>query len=133
MIEKATGLRGGSMLDVGCGSGEVLQSAFERGWRVQGVEPERSAAEMARERGVEVVNATLEESELAQRSYDVVSAFHVLEHMAKAREFLRSMIRLVRPGGFVVVEVPNWDSVQRRRLRQDWPLLCPREHVVHFT
>jgi SAM-dependent methyltransferase len=133
MIEKATGLPGGSLLDVGSGTGEVLQAAQERGWFPQGVEPERTAAEMARERGLDVVTELLEEAGLPESHYDVVSAFHVLEHMPDSRGFLQTMSRWVRPGGFVVVEVPNFNSVQRRRLREDWPGLRPREHIVHFT
>jgi len=133
MIEKATGLAGGSLLDVGSGTGEVLQSATERGWVAQGVEPERTAAAMAQERGLDVVVSVLEESGLPERHYDVVSAFHVLEHMPDSRAFLRDMARWARPGGFVVIEVPNFNSVQRRRLREDWPGLRPREHLVHFT
>lgn len=133
MIERATGLRRGSLLDVGSGTGEVMLAAAARGWRTQGVEPERSAAEMARGRGLEVKVSLLEESGLPERSFDVVSAFHVLEHMPDSRAFLRTMCRWARPGGFVVIEVPNWRSVQRRRLREDWPGLRTHEHLVHFT
>jgi SAM-dependent methyltransferase len=133
MIEQATGVRHGTLLDVGSGTGEVLAAARERGWRVQGVEPERTAAQMARERGLDVVVATLEESALPERGYDVVSAFHVLEHLPDSRSFLRKLARWASPGGAVVVEVPNWHSVQRRRLGEDWFNLRPGEHLVHFT
>jgi SAM-dependent methyltransferase len=75
----------------------------------------------------------LEESGLPERSFDVVSAFHVLEHVPDSRAFLRTMARWTRPGGFIAVEVPNWRSVQRRRLREEWPGLRPREHLVHYT
>jgi SAM-dependent methyltransferase len=132
-IEQASGIRGGSLLDVGSGTGEVLLAARDRGWRSQGVEPERTAAEMARERGLDVVVAKLEESGLPPHSFDVVTAFHVLEHIPDSRSFLRTLARWARPGGFVAVEVPNWRSVQRRRLRERWPGLRPREHLVHFT
>lgn len=133
MIERATGLKAGSLLDVGCGTGEVLLAARARGWRAQGLEPERTAAGMARSRGLDVTIATLEESGLPEGSLDVVSAFHVLEHLPDSRAFLQTLRRWVRTGGFVVVEVPNWRSVQRRRLRGEWPGLRPREHLVHFT
>jgi SAM-dependent methyltransferase len=133
LVEKTTGLRGGTLLDVGSGTGEVLLAARERGWRGQGVEPERTAAAMARERGLEVTVARLEESGLPERSFDVVSAFHVLEHMPDSREFLRGLARRARPGGYVVVEVPNWESMQRRRRRERWEGLRPREHLVHFA
>jgi SAM-dependent methyltransferase len=133
LIERATGLRRVSLLDVGSGTGEVLAAARDRGWRVHGVEPERTAAEMARSRGLEVTVSLLEESGLPERSYDVVSAFHVLEHLPDSRTFLHALRRWVRPGGFVVIEVPNWNSSQRRRLGTDWPFLRPLEHLVYFT
>src|SRR5205807_4291225 len=127
LIERASGLRFGALLDVGSGTGEVLLAAGERGWRAQGVEPERTAAEMARRRGLTVAVAGLVQSGLPQRTYDVVSAFHVLEHIPDSRAFLRTMARWVRPGGFVAVEVPNFASVQRRRLGDRWSGLRPRE------
>jgi len=133
MIEQATQIRRGSLLDVGSGTGEVLLAARGRGWRTQGVEPERTAAAMAAGRGLDVVVAQLEDSQLPERSFDVVSAFHVLEHIPDSRAFLSTMARWARPGGFVAVEVPNWRSVQRRRLREGWSNLRPREHLVHFT
>lgn len=133
MIERATGLRAEALLDVGSGTGEVLMAARERGWRGTGVEPERTGAEVATERGLDVKVALLEESGLPERSFDVVSAFHVLEHMPDSRAFLSTLARWARPGGFVVVEVPNWASVQRRRFGPAWGHLRPHEHVVHFT
>jgi len=133
MIEHATGLHTGRLLDVGCGTGEVLLAARGRGWSTQGVEPERTGAEMARGRGLEVVTAMLEESGLPEGDFDVVSAFHVLEHVPDSRAFLRTLARWARPGGFVVIEVPNFNGVQRRRLHQNWLHLRPREHLVHFT
>jgi SAM-dependent methyltransferase len=133
IIERATGSRGGALLDLGSGTGEVLLAARDRGWRVQGVEPERTAAAMARERGLDVVVSTLERSGLPKRSFDVVCAFHVLEHQPDSRAFLQSMARWARPGGHVVIEVPNWQSVQRRRLGERWTGLRPHEHLVHFT
>jgi SAM-dependent methyltransferase len=132
-LERATGLRRGSLLDLGSGTGEVLLAARDRGWRAQGVEPEHTAAQMARDRGLDVIVARLQEAGLPERSFDVICAFHVLEHQPDSRKFLETMARWVRPGGFVAIEVPNWQSMQRRRLGERWSGLRPHEHLVHFT
>lgn len=132
MIESATGLKSASLLDVGCGTGEVLAGARDRGWTVVGVEPEASGAGIASERGLEVHNSLLEDSGLPRSSYDVVSLFHVLEHVPDSLALLRSVKRWVRPGGFLAVEVPNFASVQRRRRGCHWRHLRPLEHLVHF-
>ena len=133
IVERATATRRGDWLDVGAGTGELLAAARARGWRVQGVEPEATAAAMTRDRGLPVVVAELENAGLPESSFDVVSAFHVLEHIPDSRAFLRMLARWARPGGHVVVEVPNFAAYQRRRLGPRWPHLRPREHLVHFT
>jgi 2-polyprenyl-3-methyl-5-hydroxy-6-metoxy-1,4-benzoquinol methylase len=132
LIEKVT--PPGRVLDVGCGTGEVLAVARARGWEVQGVEPvEASAAFAANERALDVRVALLEESGLPECSYDVVTAFHVLEHMTDGLGFLRMIARWAKPGGHVVVEVPNWRSVHRRAFGGEWPGLRPLEHVAHYA
>lgn len=123
----------GRFLDVGSGTGEVLLAAKDRGWEVQGVEPERTGAQVALDRGLPVAVALLEESGLPERSWDVVAAFHVLEHMPDSSSFLGTLARWAKPGGHVVIEVPNFASVQRRRGREGWVNLRPLQHVVHFT
>lgn len=130
IIERANG-GPGSLLDVGCGTGELAAAAASRGWRVQGVEPEHSGAEMTRSRGVEVHEGLLEESGLPERAYNVVSAFHVLEHMPDSPAFLEMLARWAKPGGLVVVEMPNFRSVLRRRTGADWMHLKPFEHLVY--
>jgi SAM-dependent methyltransferase len=122
------------MLDVGCGTGEVLVAARDRGWDVRGVEPLVDASAEARERhGLDVQTATLETADLPEDAFDVVCAFHVLEHMPDTRAFLAEMARHVRPRGFLVVEVPNHDSAIRRHHGTDSSALRPLEHLVHFT
>jgi SAM-dependent methyltransferase len=123
----------GSLLDVGCGTGEVLGVAKLRGWRGVGVEPVAESVEIARARGVEVRHAMLEKSDLEQGSFDVVSAFHVLEHMSEGTAFLRSIARWARPGGHVLIEVPNWRGFHRRSSGADWPSLRPLEHIAHYS
>jgi SAM-dependent methyltransferase len=122
----------GRLLDVGCGSGEVLAVARDRGWEVAGAEPVEQSAAFARSRGLDVRTALLEESGLPEGSWDVVTAFHVLEHLTDGVSFLRTLARWARPGGLVVLEVPNWASYDRTRKGADWPGVRPLEHVAHY-
>lgn len=130
VVESLTGV--GSWLDVGCGSGEVLAVARERGWTVAGAEPVERSAATARDRGLDVRAALLEDAGFPEGSWDVVSAFHVLEHLADGAGFLRTAARWARPGGLVVIEVPNWSSHDRERHGRRWPGLRPLEHVAHY-
>ncbi len=124
----------GRFLDVGCGTGEVLLAAQARGWTAQGVEPVEDSARYAiDERGLDVTVAMLEDSGLPEHSYDVVSAFHVLEHIADGPAFLRMMARWAKPDGHVAIEVPNWRSFHRRGAGAGWPGLRPLEHLAHYT
>jgi SAM-dependent methyltransferase len=131
IIERIGGT--GTVLDVGCGSGEALDVARERGWRGVGVEPVESSAERARRSGFEVRPGTLADAGLPPASFDLVGAWHVLEHLLDPVAFLSELSLYARPGGLVAVEVPNWRHRSRRVGGPDWDQLCPLEHVTHFT
>jgi SAM-dependent methyltransferase len=132
LLERTVG-RPGSVLDVGCGTGDFLSALHQRGWRVAGVDPIQEATELARERGLDVRTATLEDSGIPTGACDVVSAIHVLEHVPDALGFLQTLARWARPGGHVVVESPNWASRLRRERGTRWADLRPLEHLVHWT
>jgi SAM-dependent methyltransferase len=131
IIERVRGT--GTVLDVGCGSGEALDVARQRGWSGVGVEPVAGSAERARRCGLEIRTGTLSEAGLPQASFDLVAAWHVLEHLLDPVSFLSELARHARPGGLVAVEVPNWRHRSRRVEGPDWDQLCPLEHVAHFT
>jgi SAM-dependent methyltransferase len=131
IIERIKGT--GTVLDVGCGSGEALEVARQRGWIGVGVEPIEASAERARSRGLTVRTGTLNDAGLLPCAFDLVAAWHVLEHLLEPVAFLRQLARYARPGGLVAVEVPNWRHRSRRAIGRDWDQLCPLEHVNHFT
>jgi SAM-dependent methyltransferase len=93
------------------------------------------AVELARSRapGADIRAGLSSDAGFDERSFDVVCAFHVLEHMPDSRAFLGELARFARPGGLVVVETPNYASLLRRRHGSNWIHLRPLEHLAHFT
>jgi SAM-dependent methyltransferase len=127
-------IRSGSLLDIGCASGLFLLHALEAGWEVTGIEPNEKLCEQARAalgaRG-EVRCATLELAGL-ETSFDVATLWDVLEHVPDPVAFLRDCRRLLRPGGWLFINVPDLDSVEARIMGRRWPLLLP-EHLNYFN
>lgn len=123
---------GGRVLDIGCGRGDFLMACRRKGWQVAGVEQAGAPImELRRELGLEVV-ATTELSVLPDDSFDVVTLWHVFEHMADPRATLRDAHRLLKPGGSIVIEVPNFGSWQARLGPKHWFHLDVPRHLLHF-
>lgn len=103
--------RGGELLDIGCGTGNFLAAARDRGYGVTGIELDRNAARFAKEQlGLQrVFPLTISEfaGQHAGEQFDVVTFFEVLEHQAAPAEFLQKMKVCVRPGGMIALSVPN--------------------------
>jgi 2-polyprenyl-3-methyl-5-hydroxy-6-metoxy-1,4-benzoquinol methylase len=124
----------GRILDVGCGDGHTLAEAKHRGWDAVGVDLVADAVENAVTRyGLDVRRASLEESGLPHQSFDVVVTTHVLEHQLDGSGFLTSIARWARPGGYLLIEVPNWSSADRWSNKDHWFGLRPLEHLGHYS
>jgi len=123
----------GDVLDVGCGSGEQGAELVRRGWRVAGIDPSEQACAAASSRGVQAVVATLESAPFAPESFDAVVMNHSLEHVADPRDDLGRVFRLLRPGGLLLITVPNFASWQRVRFGTNWLALELPRHRTHFT
>jgi SAM-dependent methyltransferase len=125
----------GNLLDVGCASGGFLQVCLRNGFQVTGVEPAKEFAERAEaalEGKGKVFCATLQEAPLRASSFDVVTLWDVLEHVADPVDFLRRCESLLKTGGYLFANVPDIASIQATLLGRRWPLLLP-EHFNYFT
>lgn len=111
----------GRLLEVGCGQGQFLERAAERGWSVQGVEILPPVAARARERGLEVFLGTLEEARFPVGSFDAVVMREVIEHVVEPVALLREVARVLRPGGVAALGTGNAASWAARLRRARWP------------
>jgi SAM-dependent methyltransferase len=123
----------GTLLDVGCGRGDLGATFAGRGWRVSGVDPSADACAAARAQGVDARTGTVESVELAARSFDAVVMSHSLEHVVDPVADLARIHRAMRPGGVMVISVPNFASWQRERFGASWFHLDLPRHRTHFT
>jgi SAM-dependent methyltransferase len=122
-------------LDVGCSTGGMLLAFAERGWKCLGIEPSEAIAHIP-----DVMKPAVEKcffgDETVTTPVDLVMAFHVLEHVPDPVAFLHHAARRVKPGGFLVVEVPDFDFA-RRRLRSTpddlFRHISPKYHFHHYT
>ena len=122
------------LLDVGCGPGTLIGILKAKGHDVLGLDLSAEAAAVAaREHGVTVVNATLEGASFPDASFGVVTMFHVLEHVLDPRAVLAEVHRVLRPGGRVVLQVPNIDSWQSRLFGGAWHGLDVPRHTIDFS
>lgn len=99
---------GGRLLDIGCGFGFFLNAMKQRGWDVAGIEISKSGRRYARDRyQVDIYSRPLEALALPEASFDVITLFYVIEHVADPPAVLREVRRILKPGGLVLIRWPH--------------------------
>jgi len=124
---------GGRLIDVGCGSGEFLATMDQLGWDVCGVDIDEAALRQARRKGLPVSLGTLEEQNYPGAAFDAVTMSHVIEHLSSPAETLREALRILKPGGSLVVLTPNSESLGHRLFGSSWLHLDPPRHLYMFN
>lgn len=122
------------VLDLGCATGDLLQAIRDRGNAdVVGIEPSAQAAAIARDRGLDVHTGDLQQAHLPDASIDVALLSHVIEHLPSPSDTLAELRRIVRPGGRLVLWLPNGDSLAARVWRDAWIGYDAPRHLYTFT
>jgi SAM-dependent methyltransferase len=125
--------RPGRLLDVGCGKGEPSALLIRFGWQVFGIDPSPRACELAGLRGIEARVGSLHDIELDSESFDGILFHHSLEHVSDPVDDLQRAARLLRPGGTILLSVPNFGCWQRKLFGTYWTALDLPRHRTHFT
>lgn len=132
-LEKYTGpANGRALLDVGAYIGVFVEIAQAHGWLAEGIEPSSWAVSMARERGLPIHQGTQQDVLLADRKFDVVTMWDVIEHVTDPAEEIRQAYQLLNPGGWLAVHTMDIDSLTARVMGSRWPWLMDM-HLYYFS
>lgn len=119
-----------SLLDVGAGTGDFLSVCENNDWVTLGVEPSAVAREIAKKKGI-YLKAAL--SEIKNQKFDVISLWHVLEHVEHLKDTIKTLNSLLKPGGRIVIAVPNYKSHDAQFYKEYWAAYDVPRHLWHFS
>ncbi|HEY4617874.1 MAG TPA: class I SAM-dependent methyltransferase [Flavobacterium sp.] len=120
----------GWILDIGAGTGDFLSVAKQNGWQTIGVEPSEKAKAIALKKEVSFVEDT---AELENHSFDVITMWHVLEHVPNLDNQIKELKRLLKPNGSLIVAVPNFKSFDAKYYGAFWAAYDVPIHFWHFS
>lgn len=121
------------LLDVGCGRGWFLQEALKRGWEAYGTEYSSTAVEICRNNGIQMKQGQLKASDFAGLEFDVITSFEVLEHINNPGEELSEIYQLLRKQGLFYCTTPNFNSLLRYYLKENYNIIEYPEHLCYYT
>lgn len=127
------GLPKGKLLDIGCGVGDFLCSVKKLGWDVTGIEPSFSAKSIASERLGFMPLDPSDSSQLPDHSFDVITLWHVLEHIDDLKSQTSEIKRLLKPNGRLIIALPNYQSFDCQYYKQNWAAWDVPRHLNHFS
>lgn len=120
----------GKLLDIGAGTGDFLNQAKNTGWNCIGIEPNEKAKNIAISKGVHFVNSL---EELESNTFDVITMWHVLEHVPDLENQIKTLKRLIKPNGTIIIAVPNFKSLDAKYYKSFWAAYDVPRHLWHFS
>ena len=120
----------GKILDIGAGTGDFLLEAKNKNWETVGVEPNEKAKSIAINKGVLFAD-TIEK--LESNSFDVITLWHVLEHVPDVAHQVAELKRLLKPSGTLIIAVPNFKSFDANYYKTFWAAYDVPRHLWHFS
>ena len=121
------------LLDVGCGTGDFLKVAKDDLWEVSGIEPNPKARIIANKKTENTVYDINQLLKFEKHSFDVITLWHVLEHLPKLKTHIEVFESLLKPNGRLVVAVPNFKSYDANYYKKYWAAFDVPRHLWHFS
>ncbi len=121
------------LLDVGCGTGDFLAIAKRNHWNVFGIEPNKEARHIA---NTKTNNAVYDINELLRfesHTFDVITLWHVLEHLPNLEQHMAVFKNILKPDGTLIIAVPNYKSYDAKYYKQYWAAFDVPRHLWHFS
>lgn len=121
------------ILDIGCGRGWTLKFLNQKGWKCTGTQISKPAAEYARKTlGLEIHEKELPDIKFDSEKFDIVTVFHVLEHLQNPIDYINDINRILKPNGFLIIEVPNLSSLCYSIFKLHWFAFALPHHISFF-
>lgn len=121
------------MLDIGCSIGATVSAAVELGWRPTGVDVSQRAVDVCKSRDLDCHLIEGVELPFEDNTFDLVTNWHVIEHVADVKETLAEWQRVLKPGGVMILETPDARYLKARMLGTRYSKFWPSEHLYTFT
>lgn len=119
----------GNLLDVGCGTGDFLQTCQNDGWQVVGMEPSKEPRALTQKKGID----TFETLESVKGEFQLITLWHVLEHVIDLEATLKKLHSLLAPNGVLLIAVPNHSSLDGIKYKEQWAGFDVPRHLWHFN
>jgi len=133
LICKIAGRRKGTLLDIGSGTGAFVNEMKQNEWSVTGLEPDADARRVAKESFDCDLKAIDEFFHLPENAFDVITLWHVLEHVHDLHGYLQQFKKLLKQNGRLVIAVPNYTSFDASVYKKYWAAYDVPRHLYHFS
>jgi len=133
LIEKITGVRQGTLLDVGSGTGAFVNEMKLAGWQVTGLEPDADARAVGKQSYNFDLTDINQFYQLPAASYDAITLWHVLEHVHDLHGYVAKLKLLLKENGKLFIAVPNYKSLDAAIYKECWAAYDVPRHLYHFS
>jgi SAM-dependent methyltransferase len=133
IVENATGLKKGKILDIGCGTGYFAGTMKKGGWNVTGIEPNKKARDFGSGRFTIDVISPEKISALPDNGFDCITMWHVMEHLHDPFKYANEISRLLKSRGICITALPNIDSLDACHYSSFWAAYDVPRHLWHFS